>query len=159
MCIIVKKPRGIHYKHLQGDCLVCISHCQHEGYPVVRKNERLYHINHIVYEQNYGKIPDGLFILHHCDVRACLNPKHLYAGTHQDNVNDMIRRGRDKCMSVCLKGEDHPFAKLTSREVREIKIKLRDGGRVSRIAREYRISQSCIGGIKNGSRWPHVLIA
>lgn len=41
-----------------------------------------------------GKIPDGMFVLHKCDVRNCINPEHLFLGTQQDNVTDMINKGR-----------------------------------------------------------------
>lgn len=42
----------------------------------------------------HGQIRDGMHVLHRCDVRACVNVAHLYEGTQQDNVNDMIERGR-----------------------------------------------------------------
>lgn len=41
-----------------------------------------------------GAIPDGLWILHHCDNKPCINPAHLYAGTVVENVQDAIDRGR-----------------------------------------------------------------
>lgn len=41
-----------------------------------------------------GEIPKGKFLLHHCDVRNCVNPDHLYLGTHIENCADKHRRGR-----------------------------------------------------------------
>lgn len=45
-----------------------------------------------------GPIPTGMLVLHQCDVRCCVNPDHLYIGTPQQNVDDMIRRGRPACV-------------------------------------------------------------
>lgn len=41
-----------------------------------------------------GGIPDGLHVLHHCDVPACVNPDHLFIGTNQDNVDDRVSKNR-----------------------------------------------------------------
>lgn len=72
-----------------------------------------------VYESVYGKIPDGLYVCHHCDNPPCCNPKHLFLGTHQDNVNDREIKGRNRLPNV--KGERHGNHKLTEVQVREIR--------------------------------------
>jgi hypothetical protein len=43
-----------------------------------------------------GSIPDGLQVLHRCDVPNCVNPDHLFLGTAADNIHDMIRKGRNR---------------------------------------------------------------
>jgi hypothetical protein len=64
-------------------------------------------------------IPDGKYVCHTCDNPPCCNPKHLFLGTHQDNVDDRERKGRNK-MPHSL-GEDHGQHKLTREQVIEIR--------------------------------------
>lgn len=61
-----------------------------------------------LFEATHGKLPDGMEVLHKCDIPQCVNIDHLFPGTHTDNMRDMQDKGR----KAVLKGVKHPLAKL-----------------------------------------------
>ena len=77
----------------------------------------------VAYELWKGEIPDKLHVLHTCDNKCCVNPEHLWVGTHQDNMDDKRKKGR------CAR---HKLGKLFKNKydddvVREVR-KLREEG-------------------------------
>jgi hypothetical protein len=67
-----------------------------DGYGYLHRDGRKIRAHRMVWEECFGPIPPGLYVLHHCDNRTCVNPEHLYVGTHADNMRDMVERGRGR---------------------------------------------------------------
>lgn len=65
-----------------------------QGYGVFYLNNKPIGAHRFSYEHFNGSIPVGLWVLHTCDNRPCVNPFHLFVGTAQDNISDMIKKGR-----------------------------------------------------------------
>lgn len=75
------------------------------------QTERLFSAHRASFHAFWHPIPDGMYILHHCDNRCCVNPQHLYAGTAKDNARDMVRRRRWVSPSIrktrCPRGHEY----------------------------------------------------
>lgn len=68
----------------------------HRGYGVFGRLGKQWRAHRVSYELHVGPIPEGMAICHRCDNRLCVNPKHLFVGSHADNVKDMVAKGRQR---------------------------------------------------------------
>lgn len=103
-----------HFNKVSNSCWLWTSGKTKFGYGTLRNNlgkqERAHRIAYALY---VGEIPDGLLVLHKCDVPACVNPEHLFLGTYKDNSVDMINKGRGGQINNNFSGHLNPNAKLT----------------------------------------------
>lgn len=97
---------------------------------------------------NGKPVPKGLCVCHKCDITDCINPKHLFLGTYQDNSSDMVNKRRHRF------GERHMDAKLTADNVREIRISKQSGRKLAKI---FGVIQATISKVRTGRTWKSVL--
>lgn len=128
--------------------------CSSDGYPRIywAPMKRGIKANRAVWMHFNGPIPDGMFVCHSCDNKLCVRIEHLWLGTPKDNARDMFSKKRNRNP----KGEHHPKAKLTEKEVREIR-SMRGQLSSRLIGLKFGVSKGAISAILEGRRWAHVL--
>ena len=120
------------------------------GYVRFRLQKRLQAAHRVAYFFTHGELP-LLHICHKCDNPPCCNPKHLFPGTNQENIQDAVNKGR-----MC-RGEKRPQSKLTERSVLEIR-RIYSEGHVSqyKLAKQFRVGRSAIEKIVMRRTWAHI---
>jgi hypothetical protein len=122
-----------------------------KGYGVITVDYKTARAHRKSYELSIGPIPTGLLICHKCDVRACVNPQHLFPGTYYDNAVDMYQKGRSN--PPRHRGEKHGNAKVTEETVRLIRSDTRS---TVAISRETGLSETQVSRIRKRECWQHI---
>lgn len=119
------------------------------GYGLTNINRKTVTAHRAMYALKVGPIPDGAFLLHTCDNPKCVNPEHLVIGDTNQNMADMVTKGRQ----YKPVGSMNNMSKITEKEALEI---FNGDGCFQDIADAYGISRSTVSMIKSGKRWAHV---
>jgi hypothetical protein len=127
-------------------------------YPGTKRNRMLL-CHRVAYFLSEGEFPAKLSVLHKCDRPVCCNPDHLFLGTQDDNIQDMMRKGRHNSYSPNRSmGENINTAKLNADQVREIRRLYALGGYTQvRLAAMYGISSASLSALVRGVSWKHLL--
>ena len=135
--------------HKTEGCWLWTAACSNNGYGrlAFRHRQDFIYAHRAAWLLFKGKIPAGSLVCHHCDIRKCVNPDHLFLGTNKDNLQDCSRKGR------MHPGELHGMSKLTEKDVRLIR---QASGNQRTIAKQFGINQSCVSAIRLGQRWGHL---
>ncbi len=132
-----------------GDCWEWKAGCCPGGYGNFGLDGKTQRASRVAWKLTYGSIPGGLQVLHHCDNCACVNPNHLWLGTHADNQADKAKKGRSTY------GEFHPQRKLTEASVLAIR-ELADSMKQIELARLFGISDAQVNRIIHRVHWARI---
>lgn len=117
---------------------------------VVLKQEMLAHrVSYLLYK---GSLQGTDVLRHTCDNKKCINPHHLLPGSQQDNMDDMVMKGR----SNPAKGESSGMSKLSNEDVISIFEDQKQGVSAKYTAARLGVRQNHIYRIRNGKRWNHI---
>ena len=119
------------------------------GYVPVRIiNVGTFKLHRVSYTVNVGPIPVGLWVLHKCDNKRCINPEHLYLGTAADNTRDSVERAWSGWPDQ--RGEHHAQAKLNWDKVRAIRA---SSLHYKELAKMYEVGPRQIHYVKSYQSW------
>ncbi len=137
----------------QSGCWEWTGHIGSNGYGQIKAFGRMVSAHVFAFTLYKGPVPDNLQVLHSCDNPSCVNPHHLFLGSHADNVSDKCKKGRGRFRPHL--GSKNGCSKLTEEQVKEIR-ELK--GRVIQtvMAERYGVSQALISLILLKKGWKHV---
>lgn len=142
-----------HHCRERGACWGWKPPLRKDGYAQLRIDGVEVLAHRFSWELHNGPVPEGMLVCHHCDNPQCTNPDHLFLGTVADNSADMVSKDRWNGPT----GENHPQARLSANDVREIRDRFATGNvSKSQLASEYPVTAVMIGKIVRRERWKHV---
>lgn len=142
-CCTIEERFWMRTEKIESGCWIFQGCRDKWGYAQYGVQHKRHQAHRYAYTLAIGSIPEGMQVLHKCDVPACVNPDHLFLGSNAINMRDKALKGR-------------AGKRLTLDQVREIKIALAAGRIAAEIARQYGVTGSLIGGIKSGRHYGYI---
>jgi hypothetical protein len=141
-------------KHDPDDCWFWTGRLNACGYGCFRASNGMQLAHRYMWEQTYGEIPEGMCVCHTCDVPKCCNLKHLFLGTHTDNMQDMLKKERGNQP----KGEKNCHAKLTEPEVLAIRALHEYSSYFTKhkLSELFNIGRTAMRDLLNYKTWKHI---
>ena len=138
-----------------GDCWEFLGYKCKLGYGRISFRCNSHWLTHRVsWVLHNGEIPDGLNVLHKCDNPGCVNPSHLFLGTHQDNMRDRDTKGRGKLPKIS--GSKHWNSSLDESDIRVIRELHSVGCQQKAMVWLFGINSGTISEIVNRKAWKHI---
>lgn len=126
------------------------------GYGQFFAEHKLWTSHRVAYYLHYGIDPGAKEVCHHCDNPPCNNPYHLFLGTHQENMQDSLDKGRMIPVKA-RRGMESKIAKLTDSDIRVIRQLRAKGETFAALSKRFGVCQMNIWNIIAGTTWKHVL--
>ena len=137
-----------------GDCWVWTGRLRPDGYARVGYKGGRCLVHRLSWILHYGEIQDGMDVLHTCDNPPCVNPNHLFLGTHLENMQDRDSKGRGKIPRIS--GSRHWNSSLHEGDVRVIRDLHANGCMQKHICEFLGIASGVVSEIVNRKAWKHV---
>lgn len=143
-------------KRGRDECWVWTGGVNRWGYGNFKWNGHVSNASRFSWELFNGVIPPKIFVCHKCDNPPCVNPNHLFLGTHSDNMRDAYQKGRMRGHES-YKGEKSNLSKLTEKEVVLIRALRKDENlKLRELAKRFSVTEVAISKIINRQTWAHV---
>lgn len=136
-----------------GTCWVWQACSRGNGYGCIKINGKVVDAHRFSYEFFIAPIPLGKLVCHSCDNRLCVNPNHLFLGTHADNTADAISKHRHVLPVNRARGQSHGFAKLKDKDIPNIFRMFDEGIAQTDIAKTYGVDKSTVCRILKRKAW------
>lgn len=158
-------------------CWVWTGQTVGRGYGKVGFRGKTARAHRVIWELLYGPIPENLFVCHKCDNPPCVNPEHLFLGNSKDNVQDMVKKGRNakgKSNGRVLhpekypigdnhysrteperlaRGEKHGMSKLTQEKVKKIREEFSQNVSMKTLANQFGVTKQTVWRIVREKGW------
>lgn len=133
-------------------CWLWTGFALYQGYGVLRFRGKKARAHRVAWMLTNGDIPEGMFVCHRCDTPACVRPDHLFLGTREENVADMVAKGRQ---FLGRRKHATPNAKVNADDVVRIR-SLPAPVDVRGVALQYGVRVVTIRRILKRATWLHV---
>lgn len=143
------KPIDLLTKYYESEdgCWVYEGRLDSHGYGQMTVAGKAHLVHRLSWVIHNGPIPENMFVCHKCDYKPCINPEHLFLGTHQDNMTDMVSKDRQ----ALHQGMDNGRCSISELTARSIKANLDKSNQ--QLSSEYNVPISIVRNIRSGAAW------
>jgi hypothetical protein len=138
-----------------GPCWLWLGPRDRDGYGLTPRLGGEARAHRVSWVLAHGPVPEGRWVLHHCDTPPCVNPAHLFLGDHRANMRDRSAKGRQPAF-IGGAGQDNGAARLTDAKALAIRERWAAGESQPRLAAEYGVSVGAVGLLVRGHTWRHL---